>query len=255
MADYSHKKTFKKGETIVKEGLESYNVYIITSGEAEVRKSYLGEEVCVNILKKGAVFGLPALITKSTRRASVRALTDLEVGVIYHDDFIRLMEELPADVKNVIHTMVEELAGAYELCAELTIYTKMQYTMLCQETEQILYCRVKRWRSGFRLRFVFPVSLPISSAFSSVGSRTGAVLKSPFPASISPFSGPAASWTSLSSFTVLKVLLGCPTTYKASFPASLFPYRVTYSIQQKLSFLPSLDHKPASIIRSAISLA
>ncbi len=34
------KMEFKKGETIVTEGIENYNVYLITSGEANMIKYY-----------------------------------------------------------------------------------------------------------------------------------------------------------------------------------------------------------------------
>ncbi len=71
------KKEFKKGETIVTEGIESYNVYLITSGEVNMIKYYLGKEVCVRTLKKGDVFGALALIAKSPRAATVLARTDL----------------------------------------------------------------------------------------------------------------------------------------------------------------------------------
>ncbi len=71
------KKEFKQGETIVKEGIESYNVYVITSGEANMFKNYSGKEVCVRTLKKGDVFGALALIAKSPRAATVVAKTDL----------------------------------------------------------------------------------------------------------------------------------------------------------------------------------
>ncbi len=71
------KREFKKGETIVEEGMESYNVYVIMSGEANMIKSYFGKEVSVRTLKKGDVFGALALIAKSPRAATVVARIDL----------------------------------------------------------------------------------------------------------------------------------------------------------------------------------
>lgn len=123
------KKKFKKNETIVQEGLESYNAYVITSGEAEVRKSHFGKDVCVNVLKKGDVFGAVALVAKSARCATVVAKTDLEVAMIYRDDFLSLLEKLPEEVRVIMKEMVDELAGAYDLCAELAVLSKQMLQM------------------------------------------------------------------------------------------------------------------------------
>lgn len=123
------KKTFKKGKTIVQEGTESYNVYFISSGEAEVRKSYFGKDVCVTTLKKGDVFGAIALIAKSPRCATVVAKTDLEVNTMCRDDFLRILDKLPKEVCVILKVMVDELAGAYDLCAELAVLSKQMLHM------------------------------------------------------------------------------------------------------------------------------
>ncbi len=118
------KKKFKEGETIVTEGIESYNVYVITSGEANMIKNYLGKEVCVRTLKKGDVFGALALIANSPRAATVVARTDLEAGMMYREDFLNILKKLPSEVDEVMKEMVDELKGVYELNAELTVLTK-----------------------------------------------------------------------------------------------------------------------------------
>ncbi len=118
------KREFKKGETIVEEGMESYNVYVITSGEANLIKSYFDKEICVRTLKKGDVFGALALIAKSPRAATVVARTDLEVGMMYREDFLSILKKLPSEVNEVMKQMVDELKAAYELSAELTVLTR-----------------------------------------------------------------------------------------------------------------------------------
>ena len=118
------KKEFKKGETIVEEGEESYNVYVITSGEANLIKSYLDKKICVRTLKKGDVFGALALIANSPRAVTVVAKTDLEVGIMYRDDFLSILEKLPSEVNEVMKQMVDELKAAYELSAKLVVLTK-----------------------------------------------------------------------------------------------------------------------------------
>ncbi len=117
------KQEFKKGETIVQEGTESYNVYVVISGEAAVTKSYFGKEISVRILKKDDVFGALSLIAKSPRSATVIARTDIEVGMIYKEDFLRVLEKLPPEVNQIMKEMTDDLRASYELSAELVIIT------------------------------------------------------------------------------------------------------------------------------------
>lgn len=124
MEEFLTKKNFKKGETIISEGMESYDVYIILTGEAEIVKTYFGKSVGVRTLKKGDVFGALALIAKSPRFATVVAKTDLELGLIYRDDFLSMLEKLPDEVSEILKGMVTQLRDAYEISAELVIHTK-----------------------------------------------------------------------------------------------------------------------------------
>ncbi len=117
------KKHFKDGETIVTEGIESYNVYVITSGEANMIKNYLGKEICIRTLKKGDVFGVLALIAKSNRAATVVARTDLETEMMYREDFLSILEKFPSEVNEVMKQIVDELKAAYELSAKLVVLT------------------------------------------------------------------------------------------------------------------------------------
>ncbi|HLG31152.1 MAG TPA: cyclic nucleotide-binding domain-containing protein [Candidatus Brocadiales bacterium] len=124
MEQFLTKKNFKKGETIISEGKESYDVYVILSGEAEIVKTYFGKSVGVRTLKKGDVFGASGLIIDSPRIATVMAKTDLEVSMMYRDDFLNLLEKLPPEVSEILRGMVNQLRNAYEVSAELVIHTK-----------------------------------------------------------------------------------------------------------------------------------
>lgn len=118
------KRQFKKGETVIQEGMESYDVYIILSGEAEVVKTYFDQPVSIRTLRKGDAFGASALIVKSPRFSTVVAKTDLTVGFIYRDDFLSILEKLPPEVNEIMKSMVNQLKAAYEVCAELAVNTK-----------------------------------------------------------------------------------------------------------------------------------
>ncbi len=124
MENYLTKQEFKKGETIVQEGAESYNVYVVMSGEAEVIKNPFGKETKIRILKKGDVFGAVSLIAKSPRSATVVARTDIEVGMIYKEDFLRILEKLPPEANKVVSRIVGDLRVVYKLNAELAQLAK-----------------------------------------------------------------------------------------------------------------------------------
>lgn len=123
MGELLTKKLFKKGETMVREGAESYNLYIVVSGEATVIKSYLGKKINVRILKKGDVFGALSLITDSSRAATVVAKTDMEVSMIYREDFISILEKLPPEVNKIMRELMDELRATYKLNSELVSLT------------------------------------------------------------------------------------------------------------------------------------
>ncbi|MBI2560437.1 MAG: cyclic nucleotide-binding domain-containing protein [Planctomycetes bacterium] len=115
---------FKRGEPVLLEGAESYDVYVILSGEAELVKSYLGEPIGIRTFKKGDVFGASGLITKSPRFATIIAKTDLELGMMYREDFLSILEKLPPDVYTMLNSMVAQLRASYEVSAELAVNTK-----------------------------------------------------------------------------------------------------------------------------------
>lgn len=117
-------KQYKQGEIIVTEGAESYNVYVIISGEATIIKDHFGKEVDIRTLSKGDVFGALSLIAKSPRSATIKAKTDLEVGMIYRDDFVSVIEKLPEGVKIIMQELMHELKENYELSANLVGLTQ-----------------------------------------------------------------------------------------------------------------------------------
>lgn len=141
------KRQFKKGETVVQEGMESYDVYVILSGEAEVVKTYFDQPVGVRTLRKGDVFGAAALIVKSPRFSTVVAKTDLTVGFVYRDDFISILEKLPPEVNEIMQGMVNQLKAAYEVCAELAVNIR-KLTVIKGEMESVPMGKLKEYASS-----------------------------------------------------------------------------------------------------------
>jgi CRP-like cAMP-binding protein len=108
----------------MQEGAESYDVYVVLSGEAELIKTYLDQPIGIRTFKEGDVFGAGGLISKSTRFVTIVARTDLELGLMYRDDFLSILEKLPPNVYEMVNNMVAQLRAAYEISAELAINTK-----------------------------------------------------------------------------------------------------------------------------------
>jgi voltage-gated potassium channel len=90
------------GSVIARRGEEAHDMFFITSGEVEL-------EVTPDpvVLAEGDFFGEVALLKRSTRTATVRALTQVSLLVLNADDFHTLMEDDP-DLNDQITRVAEE---------------------------------------------------------------------------------------------------------------------------------------------------
>lgn len=89
------------GETVVKEGEQGEEVFLVRSGQVSVSKAIrvdlptrgeLNFEKQLAVLGEGTYFGEVALLTTDTRSATVTANTDLELYVLTTQDMKHLME-------------------------------------------------------------------------------------------------------------------------------------------------------------------
>ncbi|HTT08375.1 MAG TPA: cyclic nucleotide-binding domain-containing protein [Gammaproteobacteria bacterium] len=99
---------FKAGDIVVKQDDPGDYYYVIKSGRCEVcRKTSKGtSEIRLAELGTGVSFGEEALVSGSKRNATVRMLTDGELGRLTKDDFIELIK------KPLLKTMTFEQARA-----------------------------------------------------------------------------------------------------------------------------------------------
>ncbi len=79
------------GETIIEEGAEGNEFYLVRAGSVAVSKQIDGKEEVVAKLGAGEYFGEIALLKSIPRTATVRAEVDTEVYVITTEDFSRLL--------------------------------------------------------------------------------------------------------------------------------------------------------------------
>lgn len=101
-----------KGEVIVEQGQEGDYCYFIKEGSAEVlRQSTLDDEKqLVARIGEGRCFGEDALITATSRNATVRMLTDGVLMCLHRSDFSDLLE--PPCVENIAVDSIDSMTAS-----------------------------------------------------------------------------------------------------------------------------------------------
>jgi CRP-like cAMP-binding protein len=118
LAETATTRLYAPGETVVHQGDETDELFIIERGQVAVLIESDGAVPASEVtrLKKGQFFGEMALITGERRRASVRAVTECELIVIGHDAFQEILSGSPhlaEELSRVLaerQTMLDELA-------------------------------------------------------------------------------------------------------------------------------------------------
>lgn len=87
---------FEPGEEIFHQGDLGDRIYIIANGQAEVVREEAGREVSLARLGPGEYVGEMALLNQTTRNATVRCLSPLDVLSIHKREFSLLAANLPA---------------------------------------------------------------------------------------------------------------------------------------------------------------
>lgn len=101
------RRTFVKGETIIKEGDDQAQAYLIQSGRVGVYTEKLGSKIELAILGVGEIVGEMALITDEVRSASVEALEDSTLIMISRNEF----EDRIASSDRAIRAVVKMLSA------------------------------------------------------------------------------------------------------------------------------------------------
>jgi NADH dehydrogenase len=87
---------FAAGDIVFNQGDLGDYVYVIRSGECEVLRETDGVKQVLAVLKTGEYFGEMAVLSDSTRNATVRATSGLDVVLISKRDFDTLKTAVPA---------------------------------------------------------------------------------------------------------------------------------------------------------------
>ena len=93
--DTAEIRNVRAGETIINEGEEGYDIFVIRLGSMVVEKSIGGKPVFLSYLPAGSYVGEMALVDRGRRTATVRAAIKSEVIKLDGDAFRRLLDRKP----------------------------------------------------------------------------------------------------------------------------------------------------------------
>jgi len=113
LAELVVSRKYRKHEFIVREGEPGKALFAVISGSvAVVRTTVDGRETILSILKAREFFGEMSVFDESPRAASVRAMTDVEVGMIAGDDVLELIDRRPRVGRVLVCALAERLRAA-----------------------------------------------------------------------------------------------------------------------------------------------
>jgi len=106
---------------VVREGDPGETFYLIVEGSVAVcRIAADGRETILSILKEGDFFGEMSILDSSLRSASIKTLTEVELGIIKRDDFLELLDNNPQIGRLLVIELSERLRAANQLIAATT---------------------------------------------------------------------------------------------------------------------------------------
>ena len=112
---------YGKHQFIVRESEPGDTFFIVVSGSVSVcRIAPDGRETILSILKEGDFFGEMSMFDSSLRSASIKTLTDVEVGAVHRNDFLDLMDRNPKIGRLLVIALSERLRAANALIAATT---------------------------------------------------------------------------------------------------------------------------------------
>lgn len=107
---------YAKHQTIFREGDAGQTFYLIIAGSVAIfRIAPDGRETILSILKERDFFGEMSVFDTAVRAASVRTLTDVEVGAIERSDFLALIDRSPRIGRLLVMALSDRLRAANAL--------------------------------------------------------------------------------------------------------------------------------------------
>lgn len=89
----ARKASYEPGDYIFREGSKAESCYVIAQGKVQIlKKTRKTGNVPLAVVKPGEFLGEMAMLSGESRSASAVALTHVEVFVIHHADFVKLLK-------------------------------------------------------------------------------------------------------------------------------------------------------------------
>ena len=131
--------TLPFGSPIVREGEEADAFYVLSSGRARVVKAGdHGEEISLNVLRPGDSFGEMGLLEKTTRAATVRASSEVQLFRLDRSVFDALVENNPEIRKYLkLHSRHRSLQNFFQLYRPFARLPADALSVLLDELEPV----------------------------------------------------------------------------------------------------------------------
>ena len=109
---------YDKGDLILIEGQRGGEAFVVEHGRVQVFRAG-PPELTLAVLGPGQIFGEMGLISELPRSASVRAVEDVEIGVIGRDEFLEHLRTTPDALLPFLRTLSERIRSLSSLVEEL----------------------------------------------------------------------------------------------------------------------------------------
>lgn len=111
---------FKKGDTIIKQGMYSTNVVFLRTGLAKIHLAGPYHEQIVRLVKAPSYLGLPTTVGDKINQYSVTAVSDMEVCFIDLNIFRNLLRENEQFSYEIILDLCHNELESFHRCAQRT---------------------------------------------------------------------------------------------------------------------------------------
>jgi len=98
-------RVYRPGQDIVREGEAGDCMYVIQEGEVDVLRLVDGEQMVVDRMGAGDIFGEIAIVHKTVRSSTVRAVNEVRAITVDRETFLRRVKEDPSLALNVLRVM------------------------------------------------------------------------------------------------------------------------------------------------------
>jgi len=98
-------RVYRPGQDIVREGEAGDCMYVIQEGEVDVLRLVDGEQMVVDRMGAGDIFGEIAIVEKTVRSSTVRAVNEVRAITVDRETFLRRVKEDPSLALNVLRVM------------------------------------------------------------------------------------------------------------------------------------------------------